>query len=113
MYTQNEDSHLDWKGDILDRQYHNKALQNESYDPLNIESVIAICCDVHMTGPYEFGKMESQLISNIVDEALHYNHQNEMPDWYRIPSDQDQVGIHLSSINTTLDPITFAHSLSN
>ena len=36
-----------------------------------------------------------------------------MPDWYGIPSDQYQVGIHLSSINPTLDPITFAQSLIN
>ena len=60
---------------------------NESDDPLNIESVIGMCCGVHVTGPSEFGKMESQLISNRVDEALHYNDQNEMPDWYGIPSD--------------------------
>ena len=66
-----------------------------------------------MNGPYEFGKMESQLISNIVDEALHYNDQNEMPDWYGIPRNQDQVGINLYPINTTLDPITFAQSLRN
>ena len=57
--------------------------------------------------------MESQLISNIVDEAICYNDQNEMPDWYGIPSDRDQVGIHLSSINTTFYPITFDQSLSN
>ena len=36
-----------------------------------------------------------------------------MPNWYGIPSDRDQVGMHLSLINTTLDPITFAQSLSN
>ena len=35
-YKQNEDSHLDWKGEILDMQYHNKALLNESDNPLNI-----------------------------------------------------------------------------
>ena len=39
-YKQNDDSHLDWKWGILDRRYHNKALLNESYEPLNIESVI-------------------------------------------------------------------------
>ena len=68
-----EDSHLDWKREILDRRYHNKALVNESDDPLNIELVISMCCDVHMSGPSEFGNMELQLISNILDEALHYN----------------------------------------
>ena len=57
--------------------------------------------------------MESQLISDRVDEALHYNDRNEMPDWYGIPSNQYQIRIHLSSVNTTLYPITFAHSLSN
>ena len=90
-------------------RYHNKDLLNESDDPLNIESVIAMCCEVHMTGTYDFGKMESQLISNIVDEAICYNDQNEMPDWYGIPSDRDQVGIHLSSINTTFYPITLTN----
>ena len=75
-YKQNKDFHIDWKGEILDRLYHDKALLNESDDPLNIESVIEMCCDVQMSGPSEFGKMESQLISNIVDESLHYNDQN-------------------------------------
>ena len=50
-YKHNEDSHIDWKWEILDRQYHNKALLNESDDPLNIESVIEMCCDIHMIGP--------------------------------------------------------------
>ena len=36
-----------------------------------------------------------------------------MPDWYVIPIDWDQVGTHLSSINTTLDPMNFSQSLSN
>ena len=86
FYKNNKDLHLDWKGEILDRRYHNKALLNESYDPLDIEFFIAMCCDIHMTGPFEFGEMESQLISDRVDEALHYNDQNEMLDWYGIPS---------------------------
>ena len=29
LYKQNEDSHLDWKGEIVDRRYHNKYLLNE------------------------------------------------------------------------------------
>ena len=89
LYKQNEDLHLYWKGEILYRQYPNKYLLNESDELLNIKPVIAMCCDVHMTRPSEFGKMESQLISNRVDEALHYNDQNEMPNCYGIPSDQD------------------------
>ena len=36
LYKKNEDLHPDWKGEILDRRYHNKALLNESDDPLNI-----------------------------------------------------------------------------
>ena len=72
-----------------------------------------MCCDAHMSRPSEFDKMESQFISNRMDEALHYNDQNEMPNWYGIPSYRDQCGIHLSSINTTLDPITFSRSLIN
>ena len=58
-YKQNEDSHLHWKGGVIDRQYHAKALLNESYELFNIGSVIEMFCDVHMYGPYEFGKMES------------------------------------------------------
>ena len=58
-YKHNEDSHLDWKGGILDRQYHAKALLNESDELFNIGSVIEMFCDVHMYGPYEICKMES------------------------------------------------------
>ena len=113
LYKQNEDYHLDWKREILDGQYHNKAFLNESDDPLDIELVIAMCCDVHMNRLSEFCEMKLQLISDTVDESLYYNDQNEMPDWYGIPSDQNQVVIHLSSFNTTLDPTNFSQSLRN
>ena len=79
-YKQNEDSHLHWKGGVIDRQYHAKSLLNESYELFNIGSVIEMFCDVHMSRSSEFGKMESQLISHRLDESLHYNDQNEMPD---------------------------------
>ena len=42
LYKKNKDLHPDWKGEILDRQYHDISLLIESDDPLNIESVIAI-----------------------------------------------------------------------
>ena len=111
-YKVNEDLQLDWKGEMIERQYQQRVLIEET-DILDEESVIAMCCDVEFLGPSEFSDDESKMIDHLLNDALQFNEELDRHECFKIPRDQDEIMANLSSINSTLDPTMFARMLSD
>ena len=119
-FSSNEDSYLDWKGEMVQRHHRETTLIEEEDIVVQADSIIAksqkfhsLCSEVNASSPSDFGDEESRRISDFADEAITHGENIELPPWCGIPVDEDHVRMFLSSVNVTLDPATFAQAISD
>ena len=103
-YARNEENHLDWQGNIIEPKHRRTVLIEENDIEMDIMSL--------EMRPSEYGSQENTAIDMIMQEAVVMSVNIEEPSWDNLPLVENEVGIQLSSVSSTLDPGTFASNLN-
>ena len=116
-YANNESTFTDEKGDLVPSEYVHIELidQNDlDHDTLefsDLNAFLAACEELN--APSKLSTAEVQVASDVADSSLVYWDMKAHPEWYGIPTSQDEVRTKLTSVNAALDPILFADAVHN
>jgi hypothetical protein len=101
-YARNEESMLDWEGNMVEKRDRMQILLSE----VHIDSAMAASAEI--------SQLESKSINKRMEEVdqVYTVEQEERPTWSHIPCEVDEVASVLCSVLPLLDPTTMCSLLS-
>ena len=103
VYARNEESFLDWRGDMIEEKDRQRVLFDETDTDAFISSA--------SVGGSEFCNSENLRINEVCSTAEIMKVEATPPPWDTRYVSEDDVTPSLSHINGTLDPLEFCHKL--
>ena len=107
IYARNEETFLDWEGNLIDRKYREKLLIEHEKESM----VMAMDAD-HRSNLMKNSEMNDRIDTVYVNACTMNTLSIQPHNDDKIPFLENEVASHLSSLSSTLDSFTFASDLN-